>query len=273
MSEEQGTEEVEETSTTEQETPATEKPSATEVPDGQETVTEKPAESNSEAENVVATPPEKTTEQLIADRAHFQTGMQEAKDELKSYHSESQEQPKTEVTSPSEGKDDDFSGMSRDDINDRLRDDPMLMAQVMTQELDRKAQLRESERDRKLEHSSESTYAKRVLTEFCSKNDVSGEEFDAANQRLRDMKVSASPTAYGQLLVDSINAAKIQSNLDVKSTEAAAKAAQAAKTQVLTIQPGGGAPAASSEPLTQAQIIQNKFKKSASKTVLDKMFN
>ena len=262
-----------------------ETPPETDAPDEQKTEVEKPAESDSTSAPADAAPPEKTPEQLKADRAFFQEDAQKTKAELARLREQGQqpsEQPvtATEFQAKQPSAPDwisNLGNLSDEELNDKLREDPLLQMQVqeyrqeqrLTKMLDQRDAATKA--DALLEHESRQT--QKALDVFRDKHNVPQEQYDEVLQELKTLGLKGRPPAIGELIMDRLTARQMSGNLQVVATEAAAKAAQAQKTQVLTMQPDGGGPQPDATPKTQEEKIAGTFTPSRENTVLQGLFS
>lgn len=270
----------------EQET-SQETPPVTDAPDEQKPEEETPATSDSSTDSADAAATEKTSEQLKADRAFFQKEAQDTKADLARLREQSQptqETPKTQPTAmeakaqqPAAPDWINDPNLSTDELNEKLRDDPILQMQVMehrqeqrlTKMLDKRDAATKA--DALLEHESHQT--QKVLDAFCDKHKVSKEDYAEVVEELTTLGVKCRPPAIGELIMDKLIAREISGNLRVVATEAAAKAARAQKTQALTTQPDGGGPPVPANPKTQEEKIADQFSPSRESAVMSGLFS
>ena len=262
--EEQGTK-VEET-VPDQETQVTETPPEAEVPKEQETAPETPATPDSETETAT---PEKDIQQLKDDRAHFQTEAQKAKQELADLRPEQVETPDVSRETPAN----ELDNLTNEELNERLRDDPILMMKIQNEHLAKTVQRQIDDNALQAQTNAEESSTKKILRTFCAEHKITAGQFESARNYISERGINASPSVIGELLIDRMNMAMMQDGISQSSTQAAAKAAQAQKTQTLTTQPGASGPSATPEPKTQEQVIQDKFKRSTSQSAIDSLYN
>lgn len=239
---------------TEQETPVEETPS---VENGPDESPETPATTASDK-----TPegtPHKTPEQIKDDAAFFQTKYQSAKAELDTLRGEFVDEPED---APHAQDTPAQKPLTDEELGQLVAENPILAMQFMTQEFSRVVDERLSDRDKKAQarrdFERENDRANLALAKYYRENNVTKEEYGAAKKELDALGVRARPSGYTDLLIDRIEINRFKAHGAKKVQEAAAKAAQAAKTQVLTTQPGGGEvsqPAAK----THQDVIAEKF--------------
>lgn len=235
-----------------------------------------PAQPNPEGEQ--PTPPEKTVEQLEADRAHFQTESQKYQAELAALAGTQPEQaPAQPPVQPQQPTVNQQPQMGQDEMNELLTSNPMagyvaVSENVTTNVVDRISKMLD-QRFAEVDRRGMETQAQSSFNNFCTTNKISAEEKQEAETHVTQMGLKNSglhPAAVTSLMVDRINMNRMMAKGRIRATQAAVDAAQAAKTQVQTTQPTGGTPGVIDKgPKTREQIIADKFTPNQQQTTLD----
>lgn len=270
-----------------QETPPAETPPATpssvETPAAPETPAqpisgevETPA---APAEVPTAPPAEKTPEQVAADKAYFQDEARKAKEELSALKSAPPETPPaaeppvpavpaTPATQPPYGEPPPYDGQ---DVNTYLRDNPVAALTIMTDTLKQHLNETLEKHDQRREFESQQRESNRVLTNFCANNDISRDELSEAHTYVKNSGLNGSPVAITSTIIDRLQFQKLVGSGHTVVMDAAAKAAAAAKTAALLMQPDGSLPATPAKPTTPEEIVRSKFKQSPQKVKIDEI--
>lgn len=251
------------------ETPATpETPSADVSSEATLTPVETPASSNSTEQQVETeskTTHGKTLEQKAADAAHWQSEAQRAKEELRAIQTPEEEapvvpQPQPQLQSQPQPQQPAVP-QSQDELNELLRENPMLGFEAFGNSvIDRiEAKIMEGEKRRELE--SQSREANKVVKDFCARNKVSAETLKSAQKWISESGLKGSPPAISGAMIDRIQYLQLINSNQETVIEAAAKAATAAQTQALTMQPETVVPDTQA-PQTVEDQIASKFRPS-----------
>lgn len=245
---------------------------------------EKPAEPDSgkqapeqvpqEAGQAAEVPPEKTPEQLEADRAFFQRKAQEeqaakkeALDQLEALQSASpqgevapavEEEPATKAQptvqpGPLPGP------MTDEQLNEYLQDNPIELARAIKQGTAEMVVSIFDEREKKQSIVNETLQTNKVLMQFADKHDIPRENVTAELEALKSQGILGRPSAMGRLVIDRLNLAKSKEIGQQQVEKAKADASQAVKTQLLTVQPEGGGKVPTSEAKTREEAISDRF--------------
>jgi hypothetical protein len=272
----------------ESETPTEETPPVEAAPEEQTVESEKPAETNSE-ETAVEDDSGKTPEQRAEDAKHWQTEYQKLKasrdEALKELTDPTQDvladdsSPKTAAEIVTEKgpelSPEKVDGMTDDQLNEMLREDPILAMRVMQEqtvhtfrdEIAKQAQTQEAQRNFQLEKDR----ANAALNRYIDDNNVSADEIAAAKKSLDALGVKAAPRGIAAMLIKDIENRRIQQHLSERTQQVAAETSQQVKQQALTVQPEAGKPAPP-QPKTVEEAIVEKFGPSKEKTVVDGFF-
>lgn len=270
----------------EKETPQ-ETPPSQEVPEEQATPEETPAQSDStdgdattEAKPQEAPADGKTPEQIKEDAAHWQTQYQEARaelDQLRTAPDDESGDEQPDQPARDQKKDQPSAwDLSDEELSQKLRDDPVLLAQVVQEQNRRDMQsiiTSELNRIREREKfNNEAQTANRVLANFKAKNQIPDDKFTEARDYVKGLGVNGRPAAIAQMVIDHLNYQMMMGNLQRTTTEVAEKASRAVRQQLLTQQPtDSGQPEA---PAAQSPVehIPARFGRSKSQSVLDEFF-
>lgn len=287
MSEDQETKESLDGFVPDQETPK-ETPSDAAVPEGQEPAGETPAPSDS-PEGGAKEAPVKTAEQLKEDAAFYQGKYQNAVEETKAFTADDARRELTSVDgsidigaeSPgvsvaSEAKPATQPGVTDTELQDQLRDNPVLMAQLLREQsvLDTNAaiaeQFKQFEQNQQMQ--GETDRANETLNRYLGENKIPTKEFDDAKQYLKDRGIKAAPRQVAAMIIDQIELSRLRGGIEGRTRQAAADASQAIKAQALTIQSEGGGEVPISSPKTQEEFVRDKFKTATGPQKLDGLY-
>ncbi len=223
---------------------------------------------------------EKTPEQVAQDAAHWQTESQKAKEALRMLQNQRDALKAPEYQTASEARQQQIpqsqstqQPLSDNDLADKLRDDPLLLAGYLKQEIGQLFQETTQLAAQKQNAQRENEDAGRIVANFCTNNKVSGDDMMAEYDSIRKLVGdSVPPSAMSSLVMDGLTMKMMQGNLKQNATEAAAHASAAVKQAALTTQPlaAGGAPEVGEK--TQEQTIADKFKQDPSKSKIAGMF-
>jgi len=209
----------------------------------------------------------------------FQAKYQEAQTQLKAQgggQSSDQGQPQPAVPVVDRAQSTQLPAMSHDELNDTLRENPALGYQAVTNEMTTRMQSMIEQGFAKAEATAtrrvEEQNAQRVVNEFISTAGISQKMADDAKASVMALvgNANVSPNAIAQMTLQAVQVQQIMGGSQQATTQAAADAAQAAKTQVLTQQPDGGS-LQEAAPKTQKQKIANAFTPSEGKQILDQL--
>lgn len=273
------------------ETENTQTPPEVEASEQVATKPEKPAEPDSgeqapeqvpqEAGQAAEVPPEKTPEQLEADRAFFQRKAQEeqaakkeALDQLEALQSASpqgeaapavEEKPATK-TQPTVQPGPLPGSMTDEQLNEFLQDNPIELARAIRQGTAETviSILDEREKEQNIANekqsiANESFQTDKVLKQFADKHGIPQENIMAELESLKSQGILGRPSAMGRLVIDRLNLAKSKEIGQQQVEKAKADAAQAVTTQLLTVQPEGGGKVPTSEAKTREEAISDRF--------------
>ncbi len=243
------------------ETQVTETPLQTVVPEGAETEPETPAESNSEQQKEPAATHKKTPEQVNKDRAHFQREAQRVKEQLAALSGEPEkadERP-LEQQYPVVDRRDQRRDLTKDELNEFLRENPAELGVALAEYLSHTVKSELSEFRKNQEVAAQNREANRILREFCSRNDISNDELNAAASYVKQIGIKGSPAGMSSLIIDRVITNRVLGNINQTVTEAAARASAAVKAQTLTTQPAGHVPEEKPKTITAEEIISSKY--------------
>ncbi len=273
------------------ETPEVETPQADVTPEADAPPDETPAPPDSTDVPTEDAEPEqqKTPEQRADDAAHWQTKYQEEKEHtkvLEDSYAEAMERLK-ELGTPNEAateqqeppqqvqrpqQQDDFN---IDEINEQLRDNPMLGWQAMSDAIERQMAQKVAsvldERDRRIRYEVDKREADKTLNAWAQKVGATPEDVHEAHDYFAKMGIKGSPVAMAQLTINHLNSQLTQKHIASRAAEAAAAASQKAKRQALTKQPEAlsGDQPGDAGPRTVQDAIQSKFGMTKARTAED----
>lgn len=246
---------------------------------------EKPAEPDSgeqKPEQAAVVPPEKTPEQLDADRAFFQRKAQEeqaakkeALDQLEALQSApvAEEKPAVVPQVTPQVAQQSPESMTDEQLNELLQDNPMLQTQLIQAGVTKDVLAAIDKRDETRTLNSESLQTNKVLMQFADKHNIPRENVTAELESLKSQGILGRPAAMGRLVIDRLNLAKSQEIGQQQVEKAKADASQAVKNQLLTVQPEGGGKIPTSEAITREEAIANRFGASPAKSREQKLLD
>lgn len=216
---------------------------------------------NANPEGAEPEPPAKDNAQLKESAAYFQAESQKAKAELAAIRSNAapaiQPQPaKLPVAQEQQPQ-------SREELNELLQNDPLLGYATVASHITGQIDQLFSRKFAEIERRGEEQRAQTAFNNFCTSCKVTAHETADAEKYVEELGLKGlnmAPSAIKSLMVDRINMQRMTSGVQTTATEAAAKAAQAAKQQALLKQPDGGAPPQpGSKPTTIDKAIAAKY--------------
>lgn len=254
--------------------PAVETPA---VADSQVKVAEDP--------QITPKPEEKSSEQIAADRAYFQAQYQQEVEERKKVQSIADEalaklaqfrppeEPapvvQTQTTKPVVQA----PQFSDEELTEALKDNPLLGFQAISDHMQKAvaAQVVDilDKRDQQRQMEFEQREANKTLNEFAQKSGVTAQDVAKVHEQFKALGIKGSPSAMAALTIQQLNYQLATRNVAERAAKAAADAAEKAKAQALTVQPGvGGAGASPTEqpPKNIEDVIAAKFSKPKART-------
>jgi hypothetical protein len=221
-------------------------------------------------------------EELKKQKAYFQTESQKAKEELRRYREkgdelgmfdERPEERPQEIPRQvkSDGATDRFSDMTDEEVNDYLRENPLVAMQLQNEAFGQKLEQFSKIVEAKTAYQKEAEFTTNKLKQFIEKHNIPSEKLLEKRDKFAEMGIKAPPTTIGQLIIDDFNNEMRSKNIQNEVIKEKSKAAEAVKRQALTQQPGGSAQDQPKE-LTYEEMLAAKFKKSKEASALDGLF-
>lgn len=251
-----------------------ETPSAPASSDEQATTPETPTQVDSAAPPVETA--QKTAEQIEADRAHYQTAYQETQKELRAMRAK-EKQPET--ATPTQQPSQQFSQqgqMTQEEMNDQLRDNPLLAMQALAQDNRLSMQnefanmKQELQRDVALQNASDE--ANRVVKEFCTRLNIDPKFVNEATAKIKQMGIKGDPAQMAELTLEMAQMNDSRANSATANMQTAAETSASIKQQAMTVQPDTGAPS-SPKSISFQDGISGKFTKPQNKNTLSRLFD
>lgn len=245
------------TTKVEQET-QNETPPETTGSDEQVKTQEKPAQTDSEAPPVETA--QKTTDQLEADRKHYQAEYQATKAELKALR-ESTKTPDAPQAQPQQPVQ---SDMTPEQWNEKLQDEPLLAIQALSQHNEDVTRKMIDEgftrMEARMELKNQSAEANRVVKDFCVRHKIDPKFIDEAYATIKELNIKGAPAQMAELALDMAQSNMSKDNGSLAAMKVAVETSEKVKAQALASAPDLGGQPSSPKSMSAQEGIAGRFK-------------